>query len=103
MYDTSDYIVKFMSDYNLTNMQTPCPYYVAYDMRNTLYLNNITYNPNFESVCASGAVNGKSYIIETYDLNSDAYCDSTKNVFEQNIQLIQQSNNPSLISSKFMG
>lgn len=103
MYDTSDYIVKFMSDYNLTNMQTPCPYYVSYDIRNTLYLNNITYNPNFESVCASGAVNGKSYIIETYDLNSDAYCDSTKNVFEQNIQLIQQSNNPSLISQNSWG
>ncbi|MCK9500196.1 MAG: T9SS type A sorting domain-containing protein [Bacteroidales bacterium] len=103
MYDTSDYIVKFMSDYNLINMQTPCPYYVAYDMRNTLYLNNITYNPNFESVCASGAVNNKSYIIETYDLNYDTDCDSIKNIFEQSIQLAQQSYNQQLVPQNTWG
>lgn len=85
MYDTTDYAVKFMSDYNLTNVQDPSPQYPTYDIINTLYLNNITYNPNFETVFSSGAVNDKSYIVETYDLNYDTDCDSTKNVFVQSI------------------
>lgn len=85
MYDTTDYAVKFMSDYNLTNVQVPSPQYPTYDIINTLYLNNITYNPNFETVFSSGAVNDKSYIVETYDLNYDVDCDSTKNVFIQDL------------------
>ena len=54
MYDTTDYAVKFMSDYNLTNVQAPSPQYPTYDIINTLYLNNITYNPNFETVFHQG-------------------------------------------------
>ncbi|NLA25220.1 MAG: T9SS type A sorting domain-containing protein, partial [Bacteroidales bacterium] len=85
MYDTTDYAVQFMQDYNLTNLQDPNPHHQTYDIINTLYLNNITYNPNFESVFSSGAINKKSYIVETYNLHYDLECDSSKNVFLHNI------------------
>ncbi len=85
LYDNTDYAVKLMADNNLTYPQFPSPPFPMYDLINTTYLNNITYNPGMETVFSSGAAMDKSYVVETYDLNYDEDCDINQDVVKYDI------------------
>ena len=84
MYDNTDYSVRLMSDYNLTPMSATYPF-TTVDTINLMYLNNLSSNPNYPSVIASGAANTKSYAVEVYDLNYEEECDIDKSVSQYSI------------------